>query len=241
VPSFSASSAATTSFPVRYRPPPWRAVHEPPPPKVSGEPDSAGSPSASSLSLTAAEPRSTAAAHAGRRPPLAAVAPPLQAPSSEIEEGNRSPAPPCPFSPFPQLPPWPRTPATRPPAPQPPPPLFLMGGRRRSGKIAQRPLPFPLFYKEPFHSFTFLQMNPCPLLYSQINPSTIIAQFQLYPYTFPEWPRCFQKLQPSPCPSKIFTKRPFNPCSTPKPPCNLSFHAPKILQSPRNFTTPFLT
>ena len=165
--SFSARSAATASFPVRCRPPPWRAVHEPPPPKVSGEPDSAGSPSASSLSLTAAEPRSTAAAHVGRRPP------PLQAPSSEIEEGNRSPAPPCPFSPFPQLPPWPRTPATRPPAPQPSPPLFLTGGRRRRGKIAQRPLPFPLFYKEPFHSFTFLQMNPCPLLYFKINPSAI--------------------------------------------------------------------
>ena len=166
MPSFSARSATTASFPVRCRPPPWRAVHEPPPPKVCGEPDSAGSPSASSISLTAC-------AHAGRRPPLAAVTSPLQAPSSEIEEGESVPGAALPLFPLPSAAAVAQDAGHRAAAPQPPPPLFLTGGRRRRGKIAQRPLPFPLFYKEPFHSFTFLKMNPCPLLYFKINPSSI--------------------------------------------------------------------
>ena len=39
--------------------------------------------------------------------------------------------------------------------------------------------------------------------------------------------------------SKIITKKPLYPYLAPKPLFNLSLHAPKILQLPPNFTTPF--
>ena len=52
-------------------------------------------------------------------------------------------------------------------------PLFPVKGGGRRWRICQKPLPFSLFYKEPFHSFAFLQKNPFPLFYFKINPSLI--------------------------------------------------------------------
>ena len=115
-----------------------------------------------------------------------------------------------------------------------PPPLFHergTGGRLKKGYFAQNPLPFPLFYKEPFHSFTFLQMNPCPFIIFTNKPFHHKSIISVIPLHFSRVAPMFSKITTKPLPLKNIYKKALEPRSIPKPLCNLSFHAPNDLRS----------
>ena len=175
---------------------------------------SSASSSSLPLALAAAKPRSVAvaAARAGHRPPPWRRLP--RPPPPESRGGIASPCHPLSLSPPPgrrralgrrkRPPPAPRTPL-----------LCFTGEEReggwRRGYFAQNPLPFPLFYKEPFHSFTLFANESLPFFIFANKPFHHKSIISIIPLYFSRVAPMFSKITTKPLPLKNIYKKALEP------------------------------
>ena len=186
VPSLRAPSTAATTIVVELHPPPWRATHRPPSPKVSGGINSPRFPRAPPPNPSHHQALQRHR-HAGQnRPPSAAMVALIAGPFPEIKGGINPTSFPLPFPPDSGR----RSALGRrrgpPPMPQAPLHCSASRGRGKSGHFALKPLPFSLFLKESLPFLAILQKKPFPFSFFQNKPSPRINLFLNRPLTFPE-------------------------------------------------------